>query len=442
MSENIRIAIVGGGLSGSECAYLLARNGFVVDLYEMRPYRFSEAHRTEYLAELVCSNSLKSNNPLNPQGLLKEEMRLFGSLIIESADKNSVPAGESLSVDRTLFSQYITDRLEKMEGVWIERKEIVDLEGLKGKYDIVIIATGPLTSEPLAKDLGRIIGNSEYLYFYDAISPVITADSIDYTKAFFASRYDKGGADYLNCPLNEDEYKILYKAILEAECVEPHIKEELKFFEGCLPIEEIARRGYRSLVFGPLKPVGLGFPKDKMPFAVVQLRAENKAKTLYSIVAFQTRMKYGSQEKVLRTIPALRHCEIVRYGQMHRNIYINSPQVLNRDLSLRADPRIFVCGTLMGVEGYVEAAASGIIVAISVISRIKGIEFLPPPDMTAMGLLYRYVIGDISMGGEFKPMNINKGLFLHKGAKRYSNDMAIEAIKKIREYAKRIYLKN
>jgi len=440
MWSNNRVAIIGGGLSGSESAYILSVSGISVDLFEMKPLKFSDAHRSENLAELVCSNSLKSNNPHNPQGLLKEEMRRFGSLIIEAADKNSIPSGDSLSVDRELFSRFVNERLNLCKGINIIRSEVKDIDGLRGKYSAVVVATGPLTSESLAKGLIRKTGGKEFMYFYDAISPIVTFDSIDMSKAFFGSRYNKGEDDYINCPLNEDEYKRLYETIINAEGVSPHIDEDLKFFEGCLPVEEIARRGYKSLAFGPFKPVGFGYSKKDMPFAVVQLRAENRSKTLYSVVAFHNRMRYAWQERVLRLIPALRKCEIVRYGQMHRNIYLNAPAVLDKNLSLKSDPSVFITGALTGVEGYIESAASGIMTGLSVLSFIKNKEFLPPPDMTAMGLLYRYIIGEISTVKEYTPTNINKGLFLHNGVKRYSENMASEALIKIDEYI--TYLKN
>lgn len=441
MNSKKDIAIIGGGLAGCECANILLRLGLSVDLYEMKPKRFSEAHKSELLAELVCSNSLKSNDFYNPQGLLKEEMKRFGSLIIEAAENTNVPAGQSLSVDRELFSRYITRRLTELDKIEIIREEISDLDLLKSKYSALIVASGPLTTNSLSINLRKLAGADDFLYFYDAISPIITSDSIDMTKAFLGSRYNKGGDDYINCPLNKVEYKEFYDAIINAEYVKPHIDENLNFFEGCLPVEEIANRGFESLIYGPFKPVGFGFEKRNMPFAIVQLRPENREKTLYSIVAFQTRMKYGSQEKVIRLIPALKNCEIVRYGQMHRNIYFNSPKILSKSLSVKNNKNIFIAGTLTGVEGYVEAAASGIITALSVYSFVMNKEFLPPPDMTAMGLLYRYMIGEISTGKHFVPTNINKGLFLHKGAKRYTNEMADEAIRLIDEYVKAIDLK-
>lgn len=438
MNSNATVAIVGGGLAGSECANIISRFGYEIDIYEMKPKRFSEAHKSEYLAELVCSNSLKSKNPHNPQGLLKEEMKRFNSLIVESAEQNYIPAGDSLSVDRLLFSKYITEKLLSKKNIKIFREEIKDFNVLTDKYHAVVISTGPLTSFDAVVSLAKIIQDRNFLYFYDAVSPIITFDSIDMTKAFYGSRYNRGEGEYINCPLNESEYREFYEAIINAELVESHIDESLRFFEGCLPVEEIARRGYKSLSFGPFKPVGLGFDKKNMPYAVVQLRPENRQRTLYSVVGFQTRMKYSSQEKVLRLIPALKNCEIVRFGQMHRNIYLNSPKVLNENLSLKNNEKIFIAGTLTGVEGYVEAAASGLIAGLSVVAFLRKKEFIPPPDMTAMGLLYRYIIGEISVKKEFVPTNINKGLFLHNGARHYSEKMAEEAIKKIDEYANKL----
>jgi len=438
MKSKNRVAIIGGGLSGSECAALLLRMGIEVTLYEMRPKRFTEAHKTEYLSELVCSNSLKSNDRSSPQGLLKEEMRHLGSLIIESADANSLPAGESLSVDRILFSRYITERLTAHSNFRLIREEIGEIGEISKEYDALVIASGPLTTSGLLNSLKSFFPQENLLYFYDAISPIVSFDSIDMNYAFFGSRYNKGKDDYINCPLDKNVYDQLYNAILSAELYSPHIDEDLRFFEGCLPIEEIAMRGYKSLSFGPFKPVGFGFDKKDMPYAVVQLRRENRAGTLYSLVAFQTRMKYGSQERVLRLIPALKNCEIVRYGQMHRNIYLDSPSVLNRSLSLVSNNRVFVAGTLSGVEGYVEAAASGMLVALSVRSLLDNKEFEPPPDMTAMGLLYRYIVGDLKIGKHFAPTNINKGLFLHNGEKRYHERLAGDAIERFEEYSSAI----
>ena len=438
MKNSSRVAIVGGGLSGAECASQLVRLGVTVTLFEMRPIRFTEAHRTEYLSELVCSNSLKSNDRSSPQGLLKEEMRLLNSIVIEAADNTSIPAGESLSVDRLLFSKYITDKILSYPALTLIRREIGSIDEILGDYDAVVIATGPLTTPELLDSLKRYISDKGLLYFYDAISPIITFDSIDMNYAFFGSRYKKGSDDYINCPLTKEEYDALYNEIINAELYTPHIDEDLRFFEGCLPVEEIAKRGYKSLSFGPFKPVGLGYDKNNMPYAVVQLRRENKAGTLYSVVAFQTRMKYGAQERVLKKIPALRNCEIVRFGQMHRNIYLNSPLVLQKTLSLKGNERVFIAGTLTGVEGYVEAAASGIMVAHSVRAYLDRREFEPPPDMTAMGLLYRYITGEIKIGREFNPSNINKGLFLHNKERRYSERLAHNALKLFMDYASTI----
>lgn len=434
MNNRGTVAIIGGGLAGVEASFLLARNDISVDLYEMRPERLTEAHRTGYLAELVCSNSLKSNLIENPQGLIKEELRILGSIVVIAADKTSVPAGESLSVDRDLFSKHVSATIASHPNIKIIRRHISRIDELMSRYDYVVAATGPLTTPELVDDLRRVIREEDLLYFYDAISPIITAESIDMSKAFYGSRNNKGGDDYINCPLSEDEYRVLYEMLMSAELVEPHIDEPLRFFDGCMPIEEIARSGYRSLSFGPFKPVGFKFESGKRPFAIVQLRRENRAGTLYSIVAFQTRMKYGYQKKVINLIPALRDCEIIRYGQMHRNLYINSPSVLNRDLSFISQRNLFLAGTITGVEGYIEAAASGLLTGLSIYSIIRGKMFIPPPDMTAIGLLYRYITGKISIARRFIPTNMNKGLFLHYGERRYVKEMAYRAIEKIREY--------
>ncbi len=397
------ITIIGGGLAGSEAAWQIARRDIPVILYEMRPQKMTEAHSTGLLAELVCSNSLKSMEENSPSWILKQELLMAGSIIMEAALKTRVPAGKALAVDRTAFSQYITERLERLRTLRIIREEVKTIpEGL------TIIATGPLTSKPLSDSLMMLIGERQ-LYFYDAIAPIIDAQSIDYSKTFFQSRYNEEG-DYLNCPLTEEEYRNFYEALREADRVTPRPFEEIKVFESCMPVEVLAERGYDTLRFGPMRPVGLIDPRTgKRPFAVVQLRPENNERTAYNMVGFQTRLRYPEQDRVFRLIPGLEKAEFLRYGSIHRNTYINAPALLNEDLSLKKRRELFIAGQLTGVEGYLESTAMGLIAAISAISRLQGKDFLPPPPATAHGSLLRYLLQSNPVN--FQPTNINLSLF-------------------------------
>ncbi len=399
------VSIIGGGLAGCEAAWQLSKRGRAVCLYEMKPEVFSPAHKSPLFAELVCSNSFRSNSTENAVGLLKEEMRLMGSLIMESANITSVPAGKALAVDRTLFSQYIEEKLASCEGLTTIRKELSDIP----ENSIVIIATGPLTSDKAAKSISRITG-SEYLYFYDAISPIIDGESIDYGKVFQASRYDSGRGDYLNCPMTKEEYERFWHEVIDGQ--EASIKdfEDKKCFEGCLPIEVLARRGEKTLLFGPMKPVGLIDPKTgKRPYAVVQLRQENKTSTLYNMVGFQTKLTWPEQRRIFKLIPGLEKAEFARHGSIHRNTFINSPALLKKTLQLRSHDNIFFAGQITGVEGYVESAAMGLLAGVNVDRYLSGKELIPPPETTALGALVHHITN--ADHKTFQPMNVNFGIF-------------------------------
>jgi len=397
------ITIIGGGLAGVEAAWQILRRGGRVRLLEMKPTRFSPAHQSENLAELVCSNSLKSTSLENASGLLKQEMKILGSLVMETAEKSRVPAGEALAVDREKFSEQVTSRLCSEPGLSLRREEVTEIPA----QGIVIIATGPLTSEALSCEIEKAVGAAK-LYFYDAIAPVVFAGSVDRKIAFRQSRYGKGGDDYLNCPLSKDEYGRFYEELLKAETVALRDFEKPKFFEGCLPIEEMARRGKDTLTFGPMKPVGLRDPlTGREPFAAVQLRQETISGELYGLVGFQTRLKHPEQARIFRMIPGLENAEFARYGSMHRNTYIDSPRALNQDLSLKSDPRIYFAGQITGVEGYLESAACGMAAGIFALLKAEGMKHLPIPPETAIGALIKYVTTETR---EFVPMNVNFGL--------------------------------
>ncbi|MBI4632687.1 MAG: methylenetetrahydrofolate--tRNA-(uracil(54)-C(5))-methyltransferase (FADH(2)-oxidizing) TrmFO [Deltaproteobacteria bacterium] len=405
MTEQKSIIVIGGGLAGCEAAWQLAKRGETVTLCEMKPERFSPAHKSEYLAELVCSNSLRSNILENAVGLLKEEMRLMGSLIIEAADATAVPAGKALAVDRTDFSRTIESKLLSRKGVEIVRKEIPAIP----TEEVVIIATGPLTSDALAQSIAKVTG-SNYLYFYDAIAPIIEKESLNYESIFRASRYADGAGDYLNCPLEKDEYERFWNALTEGKCVPLETFEDIKCFEGCLPIEVIAGRGINTLCFGPMKPVGLVNPKTgKQPYAVVQLRQENREQTLFNMVGFQTKLTWPEQQRIFRMIPGLEQAEFARYGSMHRNTFINSPLLLKETLQLQTRDNLFFAGQITGVEGYVESAAMGLIAGISACRYVHGEKMAPPPGTTALGALVNHITG--KDGKNFQPMNVNFGLF-------------------------------
>lgn len=402
------VTIIGAGLAGSEAAYQLAKRGFKVNLYEMRPIKMTPAHQTAGFAELICSNSLRAASIENAVGLLKEEMRRIDSLIIKAADATKVEAGGALAVDRTLFSEYITNELKNNPNIEIHLEEVKKIpEGP------VIIASGPLTSDELHVEIGKLVGY-DYMYFFDAVAPIVTFESINMDKCFFASRYNKGEAAYINSPMNKEEFEKFYDFLIHAEKTVSH-DFEMKVFEGCMPVEEMALRGPQTLLFGPMKPVGLDDPKTgRWPYAVVQLRQDNKAKSLYNLVGFQTHLKWGEQKKLLQLIPGLENAEIVRYGVMHRNTYINSTKVLNNGYQLRSNPNIFFAGQMTGVEGYVESAASGMIAGINMARYLNGLPNLDLNNKTAIGALANYI--SYYHNGEngvdsFDPMNVNFGIF-------------------------------
>lgn len=399
-----RVTIVGGGLAGSEAAWQLARRGVGVDLYEMRPVRQTPVHQTGDLAELVCSNSLRGNALDQAAGLLKEEMRRMGSLIIRVADSVRVPAGSALAVDRGLFARRITEEVEALPEVTIHRQEVARIPG----DPVTIVATGPLTSEGLAGEVAAFVGR-DHLYFYDAVSPVIDAETIDFDRVFRASRYGKGGDDYVNCPLDEEQYRAFYTALTTAESATLHAFEHEFFFEGCLPVEVIASRGFDTLRFGPMKPVGLSDPRTgRRPFAVVQLRQDNLAASHFSMVGFQTQLKWGEQTRVFRMIPGLERAEFVRHGMIHRNTFINSPATLDPTFEARRRPGLFFAGQMSGVEGYVESAASGLLAGVGAAARARGAEPIPFPEDTALGALGRYIAR--SDAENYQPTNIAFGL--------------------------------
>lgn len=397
------LTIIGGGLSGSEAAWQAAQRGITVRLFEMRPDKTTGAHKTDLLGELVCSNSLRSKEPVTSAGLLKDELRTAGSLLMEAAAGCSVPAGSALAVDRKLFAEYITQRLLTHPQIEVTREEVAEIP--RGPC---IVATGPLTSDALSDSLRRVIGG-DYLYFYDAIAPIVEADSIDYSKVFRASRYGKGDPDYLNCPMDRDEYERFYNALLEADMVTPRAFEDERVFEGCMPVEVMARRGKETLRFGPMKPVGLTDPHTgNVPYAVVQLRIENRDATAYNIVGFQTRLKWPEQKRVFNLIPGLENAVFMRYGSIHRNTFINGPMFLNPDLTLKVGPETYIAGQLSGVEGYIESTAMGILAGINAARRLKGMSFIAPPVESAHGSLIRYITTSPPKG--FQPSNINFGL--------------------------------
>jgi methylenetetrahydrofolate--tRNA-(uracil-5-)-methyltransferase len=396
-----RIKIIGAGLAGSEAAWQCARRGVAVDLYEMRPTRSTPAHQTPHFAELVCSNSLKSDSGNTAPWLLKEEMRRGGSLLMEIARQAAVPAGHALAVDRDVFAVRVTEALEGEPLIRIHREEVATVFETN---DVTIIATGPLTSDALSQEIARLSG-SNHLFFYDSISPIVEADSIDQSRVYMAARYDKGTADYINCPFTKEEYDRFYDGLVEAQSVEAKDWEKLNYFEGCLPIEEIARRGRDTLRFGPMKPVGLRDPKTgKTPYAVVQLRQENLRADSYNIVGFQNHLKFGEQARVLRLIPGLENAKFLRYGQIHRNTYINSPALLTETLQMREHPRVLFAGQISGVEGYVEAIATGQMAGIHAVTLAQGQTPQAPPRATAFGSLVNYIAHAESKS--FQPANI------------------------------------
>ena len=422
MSRAEYINVIGAGLAGSEAAWQAARLGVPVRLYEMKPEKRTPAHSYSGFAELVCSNSLRSLQLSNAIGLLKEELRRLGSLIMEAADANTVPAGAALAVDRYAFSDYITDKIKSHPLI-----EVIPCEVTEIPDGITVVASGPLTSDALAETIHGMLGEG-YLSFFDAAAPIVDFASVDMTKAYFASRYGKGEASYINCPMEKDEYDRFYEALVTAE--EAHIKDfdkkELKVFEGCMPVEVMAKRGRDTLLYGPLKPVGLPYPgTDREPYAVVQLRAENAAGTMYNLVGFQTHLTFGEQKRVFGMIPGLENAEFLRYGVMHRNTYLNSPKLISADYSLMNSPDIFFAGQMTGVEGYIESTSSGWLAGVNAARRALGLEPAVPEKKTVIGALAGYV-SDRTVTN-FQPMNANFGIvdplgYRVKGGKTAKNE--------------------
>ncbi|QWV94960.1 methylenetetrahydrofolate--tRNA-(uracil(54)-C(5))-methyltransferase (FADH(2)-oxidizing) TrmFO [Geomonas oryzisoli] len=400
-----QITVIGGGLAGCEAAWQAAQRGVKVRLYEMKPNRYSEAHHLPGLCELVCSNSLRGDSLENAVGLLKEELRRLDSLFMEGAQATKVPAGGALAVDRDLFSAYVTRKIEEHPNIEVVHEEVTGIP----QDGIVVVASGPLTTGALADDIGRLTGG--YLYFYDAIAPIVAADSIDYDKAFRASRYGKGdGDDYLNCPMDEEQYHAFVSEILAAEKVEPKSFEKVVHFEGCMPIEEMASRGVETLRFGPMKPVGLCDPRVGVePYAVIQLRQENREATMFNLVGFQTKLTWPEQKRIFRMIPGLEQAQFLRLGSMHRNTFINAPQLLLATCQLKSDPRVLFAGQITGVEGYVESASSGFVAGVNAARLALGEELVVPPAETAIGALARHITN--TEAAHFQPMNVNYGLF-------------------------------
>lgn len=416
--NNNEVIVIGAGLAGTEAAFTLAEGGAFVKLYEMKPKKFSPAHKYSGFAELVCSNSLKADRVDSAAGMLKEEMRILGSITMESANENRVSAGGALAVDREGFSDYITESIKSHPNI-----EVISEEVLKIPLDKnVIIATGPLTSDGLAESIKSLCG--DYLYFHDAAAPIVTYESLDKNKVFFASRYGKGEADYINCPMNKEEYLIFYNELIGAEAVElKHFekdnldgmnsgsksKDKFKVYEGCMPIEVLANRGEDTMRFGPLKPVGLTDPNTgKRPYAVVQLRAENRDGTLYNMVGFQTNLKFGEQKRVFSLIPGLENADFIRYGVMHRNTFINSPKLLTEHFNMREHENIFFAGQITGVEGYIESAASGISAGKNMLRRLQGKDMISLPRESMLGALSKYISDDTVVN--FQPMGSNMGI--------------------------------
>jgi len=429
------VTVVGAGLAGSEAAWQMAERGIRVKLVDMKPAKMTPAHVSSDFAELVCSNSFRSDELANAVGLLKEELRRMGSLIMRCADANRVPAGGALAVDRVAYAEMVSKMLRSHPNIEIESREVTEIpEG------DVVIASGPLTSDSLSEAIARLCPDSD-LHFYDAAAPIVTFDSIDMTSAFFASRYDKGTPDYINCPMNQEEYTAFWQALVSAEEAPVHGFDDSGVFEGCMPVEVMARRGVDTLRYGPMKPVGLVDPRTKEEnYAVVQLRKDNSEGTLYNIVGFQTHLRFPEQQRVFSMIPALRNAEFVRYGVMHRNTYLNSPGLLDRHYALISDPRISFAGQMTGVEGYVESCASGLLVGIETARRLKGLTPADFPQETAIGALGLYISGG-SVSGNFQPMNINFGIiaplpYRVKG-KRNKNEAisarSLEIIERMRE---------
>lgn len=437
------INVIGAGLAGCEAAYQTAQMGVNVTLYEMKPSKYTPAHHSPKFAELVCSNSLRSNELSNAIGVLKEELRALGSLIMESAYSTRVAAGSALAVDRELFSDYITDKIKNHPNIEIVYEEVKEIN----PDEITVIASGPLTSDPLADHIREALGLGN-LHFFDAAAPIIDFESIDMTKAFFASRYNKGDADYINCPMNEEEYKAFYSALIGAKEAELHDfdkeSQSLKVFEGCMPVEVMAKRGFETLLFGPLKPVGIEHPITKETyFAVVQLRKENNNGTMYNIVGFQTHLTFSEQKRVFGMIPGLENATFLRYGVMHRNTYLKSPGLLDCDYSLKSNGNIYFAGQMTGVEGYIESCSSGFVAGVNAARHALGLEKIDFTDRTVIGALSHYVSGS-TISSNFQPMNANFGIvapldYKVKGGKKARNEeIAKRALTLIEAFKERI----
>ena len=400
----MEVTVIGAGLAGSECAWQLAQRGVHVTLWEMKPRKMTPAHSTEYFAELCCSNSLRSDQLENAVGLLKEELRRLGSLILTCADATRVEAGGALAVDRHGFARMVTEKIRSHPNITVREGEVTDIP--EGE---VVVASGPLTSDAPAERLQTLLGEDSDLHFYDAAAPLVSAESVDMDKAWFGSRYDKGGLDYVNCPMNQEEYDAFWQALTTAQEAEVHGFEDSQVFEGCMPVEVMARRGHDTLLYGPLKSRGLDDPRTgRWPYAVVQLRRDNADGTVYNLVGFQTHLRFPEQKRVFSMIPALHNAEFLRYGVMHRNTFLNSPRLLDRYYRLKAEPRISFAGQMTGVEGYVESAASGFLVGVETARRLRGMDPIDFPRETAIGALGLYVSNQSIT--QFQPMNINFGI--------------------------------
>ncbi len=426
------VNVIGAGLAGCEAAWQLANRNIKVNLYEMKPQSYSPAHNLPYLAELVCSNSLRSNQIENAVGLLKQEMRMLGSLIMECADATQVPAGGALAVDRVGFSKMITEKIEQHPNITVVNQLVSEIN----PDEYTIVATGPLTSGDMYENIRQFFGD-QYLHFFDAAAPIVTLDSIDMNIAYRAARYGKGDADYINCPMNKEQYDAFYEALINAECAELHNHDKQTVFEGCMPVETMAKRGEQTLLFGPLKPVGLPDPKTgETPYAVVQLRQDNKEGTLYNIVGFQTHLKFGEQKRVFSMIPGLGDAQFARYGVMHRNTFINSPKLLNKYYQTNKNPKIFFAGQITGVEGYVESASSGLVAGINMAKMLNDEDMIDFTNLTATGGLCHYISeGSV---GDFQPMNVTFGIieplgYRVKGKREKNAQIAQRAVQKMEE---------
>ncbi|MFD3766294.1 MULTISPECIES: FADH(2)-oxidizing methylenetetrahydrofolate--tRNA-(uracil(54)-C(5))-methyltransferase TrmFO [Paenibacillus] len=433
LTDTQRVTVIGAGLAGSEAAWQIASRGIPVTLYEMRPVVKTPAHHTDKFAELVCSNSLRANTLTNAVGVLKEEMRMLNSLVIGSADRNAVPAGGALAVDRDGFSGEITETLHQHPLIEVVNEEIQHIP----EEGIVVIATGPLTSPALSAQIRELMGE-DYFYFYDAAAPIVEKDSIDMSKVYLASRYDKGEAAYLNCPMTEEEFDAFYDALVNAEVAQLKEFEKEIYFEGCMPIEVMMKRGKQTALFGPMKPVGLVNPHTgKLPYAVVQLRQDNAAGTLYNLVGFQTHLKWGEQKRIISMIPGLENAEIVRYGVMHRNTFVNSPKLLQQTYQVKTRPNLYLAGQMTGVEGYVESAASGLIAGINAARAARGQEGIVFPQESTIGSMAYYITH--ADPDNFQPMNANFGLLPKletriRNKKEKNEALANRALDHIREF--------